>query len=71
MLFRSVIIVSANFFTNCKLNQHEKKDELFNIVDIFTTDVNIFSIFWHRVVIDEFHEIEDSNLFLKLKYLLE
>ena len=64
-----VIIVSANFFTNCKLNQHEKKDELFNIVDIFTTDVNIFGIFWHRVVIDEFHEIEDSNLFLKLKYL--
>ena len=64
-----VIIVSANFFTNCKLNQHEKKDELFNIIDIFTTDVNIFSIYWHRVVIDEFHEIEDSNLFLKLKYL--
>ena len=64
-----VIIVSANFFTNCKLNQHERKDELFNIIDIFTTYVNIFSIYWHRVVIDEFHEIEDSNLFLKLKYL--
>jgi hypothetical protein len=39
------------------------------IIDIFNKDVNIFNIYWHRVVIDEFHEIEDSNLFLKLKFL--
>ncbi len=64
-----VVIVSANFFTNCKLNQHEEFDPMSNITDIFNKDVNIFSIYWHRVVIDEFHEIEDSNLFLKLKFL--
>jgi DNA repair protein RAD5 len=64
-----VVIVSANFFTNCKLNQHEEFDPMSNILDIFNKDVNIFSIYWHRVVIDEFHEIEDSNLFLKLKFL--
>ncbi len=64
-----VVIVSANFFTNCKLNQHEEIDQLSNITNMFNKDVNIFSIYWHRVVIDEFHEIEDSNLFLKLKFL--
>jgi len=64
-----VVIISANFFTNCKLNQHEEIDPLYNIINIFDKDVNIFSIYWHRVVIDEFHEIEDSNLFVKLKYL--
>jgi len=64
-----VIIISSNFFINCKLNQHEKSDELYNIINIFNTDVNIFKIFWHRVVIDEFHEIEDSNLFIRLKYI--
>ncbi len=64
-----VVIVSANFFTNCKLNQHEEFDPILNIINIFDKDVNIFNIHWHRVVIDEFHEIEDSNLFLKLKFL--
>ena len=64
-----VVIISANFFTNCKLNQHEEIDSLYNITNIFDKDVNIFSVYWHRVVIDEFHEIEDSNLFVKLRYL--
>jgi DNA repair protein RAD5 len=64
-----VVIVSSNFFINCKLNQHEELVQLFNIVNIFEKDVNIFSIYWHRVVIDEFHEIEDSQLFIKLNFL--
>ena len=64
-----IIIVSSNFFINCKLNQHEYIDPLFTIKNIFDTDVNIFNIFWHRVVIDEFHEIETSNLFVRLKYI--
>ena len=64
-----VVIVSANFFINCKLNQHEELNQLFNIVNMFEKDVNIFSIYWHRIVIDEFHEIEDSQLFIKLNFL--
>ena len=64
-----VVIVNANFFINCNLNQHEYHDPLFLITDIFETDVNIFNVFWHRVAIDEFHEIETSNLFIKLKYI--
>jgi hypothetical protein len=36
---------------------------------MFNKDVNIYNIFWNRVVIDEYHEMEDSNLFEKLKYL--
>jgi DNA repair protein RAD5 len=64
-----VVIVSSNFFINCKLNQHEVNDSLYIIKNIFNKDVNILNIYWHRVVIDEFHEIESSNLFLKLKYL--
>lgn len=64
-----VVIVSANFFSNCNINHHQENDPLFNIKNIFNTDVNIFNLFWHRVVIDEFHEIETSNLFLKLRYI--
>jgi hypothetical protein len=64
-----VVIVSANFFKNCNLNQHDKVDPLYNIINIFNTEVNIFTMYWHRVVIDEYHEIEDSNLFNKVKYI--
>jgi SNF2 family DNA or RNA helicase len=64
-----VIIVSANFFFNCKINQHEEFDPLFNFVNIFNKDVNLFNMYWHRVVIDEYHEIEDSALFEKLKFI--
>ena len=64
-----VIIVNANFFINCNLNQHEYYDPLFTIADMFEKNVNIFNIYWHRVAIDEFHEIETSNLFVRLKYL--
>ena len=64
-----IVIISSNFFINCDLNQHEKPNELFTIINLLNTDVNIFNIYWHRTVIDEFHEIEDSNLFLKLKYV--
>lgn len=64
-----VIIVKANFFINCKLNQHENKNPLSVIASMFECDVNIFNIYWYRVVIDEFHEIETSNLFVRLKYL--
>ena len=64
-----IIIVSANFFFNCKINQHEDFDPLFNFVNIFDKDVNLFNLYWHRVVIDEYHEIEDSALFEKLKFI--
>jgi len=64
-----VIIVNANFFINCKLDQHEYSNPLNVISNIFEKDVNIFNIYWYRVVIDEFHEIETSNLFVRLKYL--
>lgn len=64
-----VIIVNANFFINCKLDQHEYSNPLNVILNIFDKDVNIFNIYWYRVVIDEFHEIETSNLFIRLKYL--
>jgi hypothetical protein len=64
-----VIIINANFFINCNLNQHEYYNQLYIIANIFEKDVNIFNIYWHRVVIDEFHEIETSNLFVRLKYL--
>jgi hypothetical protein len=64
-----VVIVNANFFINCNLNQHEILDPEFIIIDIFNKNVNIFNIYWHRVAIDEFHEIETSNLFVRLKYI--
>jgi len=64
-----VIIVNANFFFNCKINQHEEFDQLYSFINLFEKDVNMFNLFWHRVVIDEYHEIEDTALFEKLKFL--
>lgn len=64
-----VVIINANFFINCNLNQHEEYNPLSLIINIFNKDVNIFKIYWHRVIIDEFHEIESSNLFTRLKYI--
>jgi hypothetical protein len=64
-----IVLVSSNFFTNCKLNQHNNNDKIDIIKNIFNSDVNIFDIYWYRTVIDEYHEVEDSTLFLKLKYL--
>lgn len=64
-----IVIVSSNFFINCKLNQHQKSNQLYNIKNVFNKDVNIFHIHWYRVVIDEYHEMEDSLLFSRLKYL--
>lgn len=65
-----VVLVSSNFFTNCKLNQHNNNNDKIDIItNILKSDVNIFDIYWHRTVIDEYHEVEDSTLFLKLKYL--
>ena len=69
LAYSDVIIVNANFFTNCNLNHHEQIDPLFIINDIFNKNVNIFNIYWHRVVIDEFHEIDTTDLFQKLKYI--
>jgi SNF2 family DNA or RNA helicase len=64
-----VIIVSANFFYNCKINQHEEIDPLFNVINIFNKNVNLFKLYWHRIVLDEYHEFENSVLFEKLKYI--
>jgi rubrerythrin len=64
-----IVLVSSNFFTNCKLNQHNNNDKIDIITNILKSNVNIFDIYWHRTVIDEYHEVEDSALFLKLKYL--
>lgn len=64
-----VIIINANFFINCNLDQHEGTNYLNVMSNMFEKNVNIFNVYWYRVVIDEFHEIETSNLFVKLKYL--
>lgn len=64
-----VVIVSSRYFINCDINEHEKidKSEIFD--QIIEKNVNIFDIYWHRLIIDEFHEIESSSLFIKLRGL--
>jgi SNF2 family DNA or RNA helicase len=64
-----IVIMNLNFFINCKINQHEGFDPLYNFINLFEKDVNVFNLFWHRVVIDEYHELEDSLLFKKIKFL--
>jgi SNF2 family DNA or RNA helicase len=62
-----VVIVSSSFFTNCDLDLTERINYLTIIKNIFNKNVNIYNIFWHRVIIDEFHEITENKLFHKLK----
>jgi hypothetical protein len=64
-----VVIVSDRFFFNCKINQHEDYDPLYNFINIFNKDVNLFNLYWHRMAVDEYHEIEDTDLFEKIKYI--
>jgi SNF2 family DNA or RNA helicase len=64
-----IIIVSSRYFINCNIDQHQKIDKSFIAREILNKNVNIFDIFWHRIIIDEFHEIESTNLFIKLKFL--
>jgi SNF2 family DNA or RNA helicase len=64
-----IVIVSSRYFINCEIDQHQKIDKSFIFREILSANVNIFDIYWHRIIIDEFHEIEGTNLFLKVKYL--
>lgn len=64
-----VVIVSSRFFINCDLEHFEQVCMMSIIQNIFNKYVNIFNIYWHRVVIDEFHEIETTNLFEKLHFI--
>ena len=64
-----IVIVSSRYFINCNIDQHQKIDKSFIAREIISKNVNIFDIYWHRLIIDEFHEIESTNLFIKVKYL--
>jgi SNF2 family DNA or RNA helicase len=69
LITADIVIVSVNYFKNCDLKEHDKINPLYNVQNIFKTQVNIYNLYWYRVVIDEFHEIENLNLFFKIKYL--
>jgi len=63
-----VVIISSNYFINCDLKLSDRN--IFNFEkDILKKEVNIFNIYWNRVVIDEYHEYENESLFYKLNYL--
>ena len=64
-----VVIVSSRFFINCELEILDSYTPLTSVSEIFEQRVNICGIHWHRVFMDEFHEIESDNLFSILKYI--
>jgi SNF2 family DNA or RNA helicase len=64
-----VIIISANYFKNCGLNPSNKVNPNEIVKNILNKNVNLFEIYWHRVVIDEYHEYEKDDLFYKLQFL--
>ena len=68
-MLADVIIISSNFFFNCDIKQHEIFDSIFNFSKILEKNVNIFNMKWKRVIIDEYHEMENLQLFEKLKHL--
>lgn len=63
-----VVIVLSRFFINCELDPHELTNRLFDITNIFEKCVNIFKIYWYRIAIDEFHEMENNEVFHLIKY---
>lgn len=64
-----VVIISSNYFKNCNLNPSNKINPNTRIHNMFNKNVNLFEVYWHRVVIDEYHEYEKDDLFYKLQYL--
>ena len=64
-----VVIVSSRFFKNCELEIFESYTPLTSVSELFEFRVNICGIHWHRIFIDEFHEIECDKLFTMLKYI--
>lgn len=65
-----IIICNANFFINCELDHNSSNINNVNILSkLYDKYANLFDIYWHRVVIDEYHEMESSKLFNVIKFL--
>ena len=46
-----------------------KSNDLLKLTKIFDKCINLYDIYWHRVVIDEYHEMEKDALFKQLKFI--
>lgn len=65
-----IIICNANFFINCEIDHNSSSLNNINILSkVYNKYANLFDIYWHRVVIDEYHEMESSKLFNVIKFL--
>jgi SNF2 family DNA or RNA helicase len=70
LMTADVVIVSSNFFVNCELSPFDEIDKLSDVINMFSKNVNIFKLYWYRVAIDEYHEMEKRDeLFGLIKYI--
>ena len=64
-----VVIVTTSYFKNCEITPEKNLLQNINAANIFNKNVNIFDIYWHRIVIDEFHEYERMDFFNDFYFL--
>lgn len=64
-----IIIVTTPYFKNCNITPKKSIFKNVNIENILSPNVSIFDIYWHRIVIDEFHEYEQQEFFNDLYFL--
>ena len=76
-----VVIISSKFFINCNINPTFTNNNFDIYTSIFSKCTcknsknckckyfNIYDYHWHRVVIDEYHEIEGTDIFQKFKLI--
>jgi SNF2 family DNA or RNA helicase len=63
-----IVIITTPYFKNCDLTPKKSIFKNISIENIFTEYVNVFDIYWHRIVIDEFHEYEQQEFFNNLYF---
>ena len=64
-----IVIVTTPYFKNCNITPKKSIFKNINIENILSPNVSIFDIYWHRIVIDEFHEYEQQEFFNDLYFL--
>jgi SNF2 family DNA or RNA helicase len=65
-------LTSSDFsFTSLNDNINKEFKKIYNNpLALFTKQVNIYGIHWHRIIVDEFHEIFTINKYKNIKLLL-
>lgn len=57
-----IVIVSGNYILNCNITNYNNGNENIMMYKLFDAQASFFNIYWHRIVIDEYHTFENSDI---------